>query len=95
MKNQHTINNSLLNTIIRELTRTRNNINDIRDYVRGVDAGTIMCQLGQEVWSLDTILEKLNYIKSHPIDAEDNTISYDASPYIEYSESLKKQTTIK
>lgn len=66
MKNQHIINNSLLNTIIRELTRTRNNINNIRDYVRGVDAGTTMCQLGQEVWSLDAILEKLNYIKSHP-----------------------------
>ena len=66
MKNQHIINNSLLNTIIRELTRTRNNINDIRDNVRTIDAGTTMCQLGQEVWSLDTILEKLNYIKSNP-----------------------------
>ena len=66
MKNQHSINKETLNTIIRELTRTRNNINNIRDYVRTIDAGTTMCQLGQEVWSLDTILEKLNYIKSHP-----------------------------
>lgn len=72
MKNQHIINNSLLNNIIRELTRTRNNINDIRDNVRWYDSGTTMGMLGQEVWSLDTILEKLNYIKSNPINTNNN-----------------------
>jgi hypothetical protein len=58
-------NKELLKKVIRELTKSRNQINNIRDNVRWFDADTTMVMLGTEICNIDQILTALVYIKDH------------------------------
>ena len=62
MKNE---NKKLLKKVIRELTKSRNQINNIRDNVRWIDAGSTMVMLGTEIHNIDQILTALTYIKDY------------------------------
>ena len=61
-------NKKLLKKIIRELTKSRNQINNIRDNVRWIDAGSTMVMLGTEIHNIDQILNALTYIKDYEED---------------------------
>lgn len=58
-------NKKLLKKVIRELTKSRNQINNIRDNVRWIDAGSTMVMLGTEIFNIDQILTALTYIKDY------------------------------
>lgn len=66
------INEKMLKTAITNLTRSRNKILNIHDNVRWFDYGTTMCQLANEIYAIDEVLNKLVYIEEHPDKVQNN-----------------------